>query len=153
MIIRITTEGQYNLPGSFVDQMNEIDNQLVEAVEAAERSRFDGLLKQMLDLVRENGSPLPVEELPELPDLAHGGPADRDRGLDIKYAVRAALDALPPRQRSAVVLNYYQGFTNREAGELLGVSAEAVESLLARARRALKSRLKDAKHELIGDKT
>ena len=65
MIIRIATEGQYNLPGSFVDQLNEIDNQLVEAVEAADRSGFDGLLKQMLDLVRENGSPLPVDELVE----------------------------------------------------------------------------------------
>ncbi len=65
MIIRIATEGQYNLPGSFVDQLNEIDNQLVEAVEEAERSRFDGLLKQMLDLVRENGAPLPMDELVE----------------------------------------------------------------------------------------
>lgn len=65
MIIRITTEGQYNLPGSFVDQLNEIDNQLVEAVEAADRSSFNGLLKKMLDLVRENGSPLPVDELVE----------------------------------------------------------------------------------------
>jgi len=65
MIIRITTEGQYNLPGSFVDQMNEIDNKLVEAVEAAESSRFDGLLKQMLDLVRDNGSPLPMDDLVE----------------------------------------------------------------------------------------
>ncbi len=65
MIIRIATEGQYNLPGSFVDQLNEIDNELVEAVEAAERSSFDGLLKQMLDLVRDNGSPLPVDELVE----------------------------------------------------------------------------------------
>ena len=65
MIIRIATEGQYNLPGSFVDQLNEIDNQLVEAVEAADRSGFDSLLKQMLDLVREHGSPLPVEELVE----------------------------------------------------------------------------------------
>ncbi len=65
MIIRITTEGQYNLSGSFVDQMNEIDNQLVEAVEAAENGRFNGLLKQMLDLVRDNGSPLPVDELVE----------------------------------------------------------------------------------------
>ena len=65
MIIRIATEGQYNLPGSFVDQLNEIDNQLVEAVEAADRSGFDGLLKQMLDLVRNNGSPLPVDELVE----------------------------------------------------------------------------------------
>jgi len=65
MIIRIATEGQYNLPGSFVDQLNEIDNQLVEAVEAADRSGFDGLLKQMLDLVRDNGSTLPVDELVE----------------------------------------------------------------------------------------
>ena len=65
MIIRIATEGQYNLPGSFVDQLNEIDNQLVEAVESADRSGFDGLLKQMLDLVRDNGSTLPVDELVE----------------------------------------------------------------------------------------
>ena len=65
MIIRITREGQYNLPGSFVDQLNEIDNQLVEAVESAERSSFDGLLAQMLNLVREHGSPLPVDELVE----------------------------------------------------------------------------------------
>ncbi len=65
MIIRITTEGQYNLPGSFVDRLNEIDNHLVDAVEAADRSGFAGLLTQMLDLVRENGSPLPVDELVE----------------------------------------------------------------------------------------
>ncbi len=65
MIIRITTEGQYNLPGSFVDKLNEIDNQLVDAVEAADRTSFDDLLTQMLALVREHGSPLPVEELVE----------------------------------------------------------------------------------------
>ena len=57
MIIRITSEGQFNLPGSFVDQLNEIDNELVEAVEAADQSGYDRLLKQMLDLVREKGSP------------------------------------------------------------------------------------------------
>ncbi len=65
MIIRIATEGQYNLPGSFVDQLNEIDNQLVDAVETADRSGFDGLLTQMLALVREHGSALPVDELVE----------------------------------------------------------------------------------------
>ena len=65
MIIRITTEGQYNLSGSFVDQLNEIDNQLVEAVEAADRRGFDNLLKQMLDVVREHGSPLSEDELVE----------------------------------------------------------------------------------------
>lgn len=65
MIIRITTEGQYNLPGSFVDELNEIDNELVEAVEAADQSGFDRLLKKMLDLVRNQGSPLPIDEIVE----------------------------------------------------------------------------------------
>ncbi|MBQ12762.1 MAG: hypothetical protein CMJ45_14585 [Planctomyces sp.] len=65
MIIRITSEGQFNLPGSFVDQLNEIDNELVEAVEAADQSGYDTLLKKMLDLVRTEGSPLPVDEIVE----------------------------------------------------------------------------------------
>lgn len=65
MIIRIATEGQFNLPGSYVDQLNDIDNQLVEAVEAGDRASFGGLLSQMLTLVREHGSPLPVDELVE----------------------------------------------------------------------------------------
>ena len=65
MIIRITSEGQFNLPGSFVDQLNEIDNELVEAVEAADRSSYDTLLKKMLDLVRTEGSPLPVDQIVE----------------------------------------------------------------------------------------
>ena len=65
MIIRITSEDQFNLPGSFVDQLNEIDNELVEAVEAADRSSYNTLLKKMLDLVRTEGSPLPVDEIVE----------------------------------------------------------------------------------------
>ncbi len=97
--------------------------------------------------------PEPLTFLPELPDPADGGADAHDRGLDMKKAVRRALDALPPRQRAAVVLSYYQGFTNREAGEILGVSAEAVESLLARGRRALRASLQDVKHDLIGDVT
>ena len=65
MIVRISSEGQYNLPGSFIDRLNEIDNQLVEAVEAENQALFETLLKQMLDLVREHGEPVPVDELVE----------------------------------------------------------------------------------------
>ena len=65
MIVRISSEGQYNLPGSFIDQLNEIDNQLVEAVEAEDQAAFETLLKSMLDLVRQNGTEVPVEELVE----------------------------------------------------------------------------------------
>ncbi len=65
MIVRISSEGQYNLPGSYIDQLNEIDNALVEAVAAEDQARFEVLLKNMLDLVREHGEPVPVDELVE----------------------------------------------------------------------------------------
>ena len=65
MIVRILTEGQYNLPGAYVDQLNEIDNRLVEVVEDGDREGFGRLLKEMLDLVRENGTEIPVDEIVE----------------------------------------------------------------------------------------
>ena len=72
MIIRIMTEGQYNLPGAFIDDLNELDNKLVELVEREDREQFEIALKEMLDLVREKGTEVPVDELVEsdlvLPD-------------------------------------------------------------------------------------
>ena len=65
MIVRISSEGQYNLPGSYIDQLNEIDNELVEAVEAENLAAYETLLKRMLDLVRDHGQPVPVDELGE----------------------------------------------------------------------------------------
>ncbi len=65
MIVRILTEGQYNLPGAYVDQLNEIDNRLVEVVEDGDREGFGRFLKEMLDLVRENGTEVPVDEIVE----------------------------------------------------------------------------------------
>ena len=65
MIVRIMTEGQFNLPGAYIDQLNEIDNQIVEVVENEDREGFERLLKKMLDLVREKGTPVPVDELVE----------------------------------------------------------------------------------------
>ena len=65
MIVRILTEGQYNLPGAYIDALNEIDNELVEVVAAEDEPEFKRALKRMLDLVRENGNPVPVDELVE----------------------------------------------------------------------------------------
>ncbi len=65
MIVRILTEGQYELSGSYLDQLNEIDNKLVEVVEQENESEFGRLLKSMLDLVRKNGKEVPVDELVE----------------------------------------------------------------------------------------
>lgn len=53
--------------------------------------------------------------------------------------VRAALAALPERQRSAIVLSHYEGRTQAEAAQILGISEGALESLLSRARAALRT--------------
>lgn len=53
-----------------------------------------------------------------------------------------ALHALPERQRSAIYLTLYHAMSNREIAEVLGVSVEALESLLSRGRRRLKEIIK-----------
>jgi RNA polymerase sigma factor (sigma-70 family) len=84
----------------------------------------------------------PVADPPDMPDT---GPAP-DRGLhaaDVGRRVNAAMQGLPPRQREAIVLCHYQELGNIEAAALMGVSVEALESLLSRGRRALKTALAD----------
>ena len=60
---------------------------------------------------------------------------------DLKVRMDRALQDLPERQRLALVLFHYEGLSMAEVAELLEASVEAVESLLARARRTLKTKL------------
>ena len=53
MIVRILTEGQYNLPGAHIDELNAIDNRLVDVVEQADREQFERLLNSMDLVTRE----------------------------------------------------------------------------------------------------
>ncbi len=55
--------------------------------------------------------------------------------------LKTAMNALPPRQRDAILLCNLQGFSNRQAAEILQISVDALESLLSRGRLSLKSRL------------
>lgn len=82
----------------------------------------------------------PVDE--RLPDAAPGGDALAAR-RERAARVRRALDALPERQRAALVLCYYEELSQAEAAALLGVSEGALESLLSRGRAALKAWLGD----------
>jgi RNA polymerase sigma-70 factor (ECF subfamily) len=81
----------------------------------------------------------------QLPEQVDEGPAP-DRGLiaqDVGRRVAAAMAALPDRQREAITLCHYQDMTNIEAAALMGLSVDALESLLARGRRALRAALAD----------
>jgi RNA polymerase sigma-70 factor (ECF subfamily) len=68
---------------------------------------------------------------------------------ELAARVDAALKALPDRQRLALTLFHYEGMSQIEVGEAMGISDEAVESLLARARRTLKASLKDEWRALL----
>jgi len=102
-----------------------------------------------IDRVRARRNTVVVEAVPE-----ESAPAAQVRQLserDLGVRVDAALKALPERQRLALTLFHYEGMSQIEVGEAMGISDEAVESLLARARRALKGALKDEWRELMPD--
>ncbi len=77
-----------------------------------------------------------------------GEPADTrpgaERGLlaaERAAALRAALAELPERQAQALALRHLEGLPNPEIADVMEVGVEAVESLTARGRRALKAAL------------
>ena len=94
-----------------------------------------------VDRQRRNGRVSPVGDA--LPEGEAPGPEGDLAGAARVRRVREAVAELPERQRSALVLCHYQGLGNREAAEIVGVSVEALESLLARARRTLRRALED----------
>lgn len=63
-------------------------------------------------------------------------------------ALQTALDALPERQRLALVLRHLEGLTNPEVAAIMDVGVEAVESLTARAKRRLTEILSMRQEEL-----
>jgi RNA polymerase sigma-70 factor (ECF subfamily) len=80
----------------------------------------------------------PLDAAPESAERAHAWDPDEERRRSI---VRREIAALPERQRTALVLCHHQGMSNIEAAQVLDVSVDALESLLARARRTLREKL------------
>ena len=73
-----------------------------------------------------------------------------DGKLDARRVVHKALIALPARQQVVLILVYYQGYTVKEAAEMLAVSEHAAESLLARARKSMRTAPEPNREDLIG---
>jgi RNA polymerase sigma-70 factor (ECF subfamily) len=94
-----------------------------------------------IDRVRSQRNVTLADEMPEESEPASQMTRLVERELGKR--VDAALKALPERQRLALTLFHYEGMSQIEVGNAMGISDEAVESLLARARRALKVSLKD----------
>lgn len=83
-----------------------------------------------------------TESLDDVPEIESDPEQDRavhERQLSAR--MDAALYVLPDRQRLALTLFHYQELSMKEAAEIMNVSIDALESLLARARRSLKKDL------------
>lgn len=55
--------------------------------------------------------------------------------------VRKSIRELPQRQRLALVLSHYDGYSYKEIAEIMKVSVSSVESLIYRAKQSLKEKL------------
>ena len=97
-----------------------------------------------IDRIRKRRPQVAVEDAPEPVD-PDPGVLERMAATERSKAVAAAIAELPARQRQALVLRHIEGLSNPEIGDALECSVEAVESLLARARRQLAKMMQDQK--------
>jgi RNA polymerase sigma-70 factor (sigma-E family) len=75
----------------------------------------------------------PTEELPETP-----GDSDAMRGTELRAVLWQALAKLPETQRTMLVLRYYEGRTDPEIADILGISVGTVKSSIWRSLRRLR---------------
>jgi RNA polymerase sigma-70 factor (ECF subfamily) len=77
----------------------------------------------------------------EIADEDTAAPGDALDEDELSRVVMAAIDQLPDQQRTAIILNKYEGLSYDEVADILDCSVMAVKSLLSRARANLKIKL------------
>ncbi len=90
-----------------------------------------------IDVLRRRRAIVDDSVLEEFPDPAELPDALIARDETV-LSLRDAIERLPARQRTAILLFHFQDLSQREASEVMGVGEAAFESVLARARRQLK---------------
>lgn len=63
MIVRISTEGQYELLANDEEVLNELDHKAVEACAAGDEEQFRAAFSELLAFVRQNGRPVAEDHL------------------------------------------------------------------------------------------
>lgn len=104
-----------------------------------------------IDRIRANAKTTVTDRPPDQEVEASQMDGMSEKALAARVA--AALQQLPKRQRLALVLFHFEGLSQQEVSEAMSVSQEAVESLLGRARRKLKSTLRDDWQEMLAEVT
>src|SRR5690242_8747902 len=94
-----------------------------------------------LCLDRKRRTPmLELEAAGEIADPAPGA-GEKAEADERDRLLADAIEGLPARQRTAIVLTYREGLTNAQVAEILGTSVSAVETLLIRGKQNLRQAL------------
>ncbi len=149
----------YRLLGNEADAEDVAQEAFVRLWEHAGQWRSDGarlstwLYRVTLNLCRDGRARAREQPLESAPEPADPEPSALEQlhERDLASRVNLELAGLTERQRTAIVLCHYDGLTNVEAAEVMSVTVEALESLLARGRRTLRARLSSVAAALIGD--
>ncbi|MFI7589903.1 SigE family RNA polymerase sigma factor [Spongisporangium articulatum] len=79
-----------------------------------------------VDGLRRRAARVRLDVVPDLPDVAQ--PGDSGAQVDDRLALRAALAALTVRQRTVLVLRYFEDLSEAETARLMGCSVSTVKS-------------------------
>ncbi len=109
------------------------------------------LVRVASNLVTDRFRKKPMDDLETAEHVSDGRPP-ADEVMERNWAageVDLAINALPERQRLVIILVHFEQMGNIAAAAAMELSVDALESLLARARRALKERLKGKAPQLL----
>jgi RNA polymerase sigma-70 factor (ECF subfamily) len=136
----------YQFLGNEEDAEDVVQDAFIRLLDASGRYRptatfktyfYRVITRLCLDRAKKK-QPLYLETIPDSPD-PRPGVAEAMMRRETAVAVRAALDGLPPNQRMAIVLRYYEDLNYEEIASALETTTKAVERLLARGREGLRA--------------
>lgn len=81
------------------------------------------------------------QEIDQIPAPASHNPHRHLEQQERARILKQAVDSLPENQRIAITLHKYDGFSYKDAADIMGTSVSSVESLLHRAKKNLQKRL------------
>ena len=114
-----------------------------------DRARLSTWLHQIahnlcIDILRRQRREQPLKENADTIIDSDQSPESLMQTQETQRQLTSAVSALSERHRTALILTYYQSLPNRDVAQIMRISVRALESLLVRARRELKTILEES---------
>ena len=114
-----------------------------------DRARLSTWLHQIahnlcIDILRRQRREQPLKENADSIIDSDQSPESLMQTQETQRQLTSAVSALSERHRTALILTYYQSLPNRDVAQIMRISVRALESLLVRARRELKTILEES---------